>query len=74
MSGVTVVLNQQNTIPGTDPIESLRKTALTDATGKALSPTDMRQILDVSVNKTSGNDTYLGSGVIRLSLEGKQNK
>ena len=26
MGGVTVVLNQQNTIPGTDPIESLRKT------------------------------------------------
>ena len=27
-------------------------------------------ILDVNVNKTSGNDTYSGSGVIRL-LRGK---
>ena len=25
-SGVTVVLNQQNTIPGTNPIDNLRKT------------------------------------------------
>ena len=33
MGGVTVVLNQQNTIPGTDPIENLRKTGTTDDTG-----------------------------------------
>lgn len=70
MSGVTVVLNQQNTIPGTDPIESLRKTATTGATGKASFTYRYEAILDVSVNKTSGNDTYLGSGVIRL-LRGK---
>ena len=29
MSGVTVILDQQNTIPGTDPIENLRKSGLT---------------------------------------------
>ena len=31
MSGVTVVLNQQNTIPGTNPIDNLRKTGVTDS-------------------------------------------
>ena len=70
MSGVIVVLNQQNTIPGTDPIESLMKTATTDANGKASFTYRHEAILDVSVNKTSGNDTYSGSGVIRL-LRGK---
>ena len=71
MSGVTVVLNQQNTIPGTDPIENLRKTGTTDGLqGKLLLHINMKAILDVNVNKTSGNDTYSGSGVIGL-LRGK---
>ena len=70
MGGVTVVLNQQNTIPGTDPIDNLRKTAVTDATGKASFTYKHEAILDVSVNKNLGNDTYSGSGVIRL-LRGK---
>ena len=35
-----------------------------------LSPIKYEAILDVSVSKTSGNDTYQGSGVIRL-LRGK---
>ncbi|MAO71571.1 MAG: hypothetical protein CMD02_03560 [Flavobacteriales bacterium] len=70
MSGVTVVLNQQNTIPGTDPIENLRKTGTTDATGRVSFTYKHEAILDVNVNKTSGNDTYSGSGVIRL-LRGK---
>ncbi len=70
MGGVTVVLNQQNTIPGTDPIENLRKTGTTDAMGKASFTYKNEAILDVNVNKTSGNDTYSGSGVIRL-LRGK---
>ena len=64
------MLNQQNTIPGTDAIENLRKTATTDATGKASFTYKYEAILDVNVNKTSGNDTYSGSGVIRL-LRGK---
>ena len=70
MGGVTVVLNQQNTIPGTDPIDNLRKTGVTDATGKASFTYKHEAILDVSVNKNQGNDTYSGSGVIRL-LRGK---
>lgn len=70
MGGVTVVLNQQNTIPGTDPIDNLRKTGVTDATGKATFTYKHEAILDVSVNKNLGNDTYSGSGVIRL-LRGK---
>ena len=70
MSGVTVVLNQQNTIPGTNPIDNLRKTGVTDATGKASFTYKHEAILDVSVNKNLGNDTYSGGGVIRL-LRGK---
>ncbi len=70
MSGVTVILDQQNTIPGTDPIEDLRKSGKTDATGKASFTYTYEAILDVNVNKISGNDTYSGSGVIRL-LRGK---
>ena len=70
MGGVTVVLNQQNTIPGTDPIDNLRKTGVTDATGKASFTYKHEAILNVSVNKNLGNDTYSGSGVIRL-LRGK---
>ena len=70
MSGVTVILDQQNTIPGTDPIEYLRKSGTTDATGKASFTYTYEAILDVNVNKISGNDTYSGSGVIRL-LRGK---
>ncbi len=70
MNGVTVVLDQQNTFPGTDPIENLRKTGTTDATGKTSFTYKYEAILDVNVNKISGNDTYSGSGVIRL-LKGK---
>lgn len=70
MSGVTVVLNQQNTIPGTDPIDNLRKTGVTDATGKASFTYKHEAILDVNVNKILGNDTFSGGGVIRL-LRGK---
>ena len=70
MSGVTVVLDQQNTEPGTDPILNLRQTKTTDASGRAEFIYRYEAILDVSVNKTDGNDTYQGSGVIRL-LRGK---
>ncbi|MDC0201627.1 hypothetical protein OAJ56_00125 [Flavobacteriales bacterium] len=70
MSGVTVVLDQQNTEPGTDPILNLRQTKKTDASGRAEFIYRYEAILDVSVNKTDGNDTYQGSGVIRL-LRGK---
>lgn len=70
MSGVTVILDQQNTIPGTDPIQDLRRSGTTDATGKASFTYTYEAILDVNVNKNSGNHTYSGSGVIRL-LRGK---
>ena len=70
MSGVTVVLDQQNTEPGTDPIENLMKSEETDANGEARFVYRYEAILDVTVSKTSGNDTYEGSGAIRL-LRGK---
>ena len=70
----TLVFNscekEKNTIPGTDPIDNLRKTGVTDATGKASFTYKHEAILDVSVNKNLGNHTYSGSGVIRL-LRGK---
>ena len=58
MNGVTVVLDQQNTEPGTDPIINLKQTKTTDASGKAEFIYKYEAILDVNVNKTSGNDTY----------------
>ena len=70
MIGATVVLDQQNTEPGTDPIINLKQTKTTDASGRAEFIYKYEAILDVNVNKTSGNDTYEGSGVIRL-LRGK---
>ena len=71
MSGVTVVLNQQNSIPGTDPIENLKQTKTTDANGKASFTYRYESILDVNVSYTNiSGDTYSGSGVIRL-LRGK---
>ena len=68
--GATVILDQQNTEPGTDPIENLQQDNTTDASGRAEFRYTYEAILDVTVTKTSGNDTYEGSGVIRL-LRGK---
>ena len=68
MSGVTVVLDQQNTEPGTDPIENLTQTKTTDASGRAEFVYKYEAILDVTVSKTLGNDTYQGSGIIRLLI------
>ena len=70
MSGVTVVLDQPNSSPGTDPIENLTQTKETEASGRAEFVYKYEAILDVTVSKTSGNDTYEGSGIIRL-LTGK---
>ncbi|MDG1718837.1 MAG: hypothetical protein P8H17_03310 [Flavobacteriales bacterium] len=70
MSGVTVVLDQTNTDPGTDPIENLTQTKETDASGRAEFIYKYEAILDITVSKTSGNDTYEGNGIIRL-LTGK---
>jgi len=70
VTGATVVLDQQNTEPGTNPIENLQQENTTDASGRAEFRYTYEAILDVSVSKTSGNDTYEGSGVIRL-LRGK---
>jgi len=70
MSGVTVVLDQPNSSPGTDPISNLTQTKETDAIGRAEFVYKYEAILDVTVSKTSGNDTYEGSGIIRL-LTGK---
>ena len=70
MIGATVVLDQQNTEPGTDPILNLRQEEKTDASGRAEFTYRYEAILDVNVSKISGNDTYEGRGVIRL-LRGK---
>ncbi|MBT6013837.1 MAG: hypothetical protein HOG85_03370 [Flavobacteriales bacterium] len=70
VQGATVVLNQLNTIPGTDPIDKLRQTAKTDANGKAEFEYTYEAILNIEVDYTNGNDSYTGSGVIRL-LRGK---
>ena len=70
MSGVTVVLDQPNSSPGTDPIENLTQTKITDVSGRAEFIYKHEAILDVTVSKISGNDTYEGSGIIRL-LKGK---
>ena len=70
MIGATVVLDQTNGAPGTDPIDNLRKQKNTDASGRAEFSYTHEAILDVSVSKTSGNDTYVGNNVIRL-LRGK---
>lgn len=70
VQGATVVLNQLNTIPGTDPIDKLRQTGKTDANGKAEFEYTYEAILNIEVDYTNGNDSYTGSGVIRL-LRGK---
>ena len=70
ISGVTVILSQDNTIPGNDPISNLTKTKTTGSDGKASFEYTYEAILDVNVNKISGNNTYSGNGVIRL-LKGK---
>ena len=70
VQGATVVLNQLNTIPGTDPIDKLRQTAKTDANGKVEFEYTYESILNIEVDYTNGNDSYTGSGVIRL-LRGK---
>ena len=70
VQGATVVLNQLNTIPGTDPIDKLRQTAKTDANGKAEFEYTYEAILNIEVDYTNGNDSCTGSGVIRL-LRGK---
>ena len=68
MSGVTVVLDQPNTSPGTDPIDDLWKDEKTDENGEARFVYRYEAILNVTVSKTSGNDTYEGSGIIRLLI------
>ena len=70
VSGATVTLNQQNGMPGTTAINDLKKTSTTDLNGRASFTYEYEAILDVSVEKTSPPDTYLGSNVIRL-LRGK---
>ena len=66
MIGATVVLDQDNGAPGTDPIDNLRKEMVTDNTGRAEFTYTYEAILDVSVSKNVGNDTYSGNSVIRL--------
>ena len=70
VSGATVTLNQEDIMPGTTAISDLKKTSTTDLNGRASFTYQYEAILDVSVEKISPPDTYLGSNVIRL-LRGK---
>tara|TARA_B100000963_G_scaffold7215_1_gene5684 strand:+ start:37546 stop:37926 length:381 start_codon:yes stop_codon:yes gene_type:complete len=72
VSGATVVLhldslaeNQQ----GNGYNSNLRKTDITDATGRAEFTYELEAIFQVSVQKTQGNNTLTGSNVIRLLKE-----
>ena len=70
--GATVVLhldslaeNQQGNFYNSN----LRKTDITDASGRAEFTYDLEAIFQVSVQKTQGNNTLTGSNVIRLLKE-----
>ena len=72
ISGATVVLhldslaeNQQGNLYNSN----LRKTDITDASGRAEFTYDLEAIFQVSVQKTQGNNTLTGSNVIRLLKE-----
>lgn len=72
VSGATVVLhldslaeNQQGNVYNSN----LRKTDITDATGRAEFTYELEAIFQVSVQKTQGNNTLTGSNVIRLLKE-----
>ena len=66
MINAKVVLNQTNGAPGTTSIDNLRKESQTDNNGRAQFTYAHEAILDVTVTKNSGNDTYIGNNVIRL--------
>ena len=72
ISGATVVLhldslaeNQQGNFYNSN----LRKTDITDVSGRAEFTYDLEAIFQVSVQKTQGNNTLTGSSVIRLLKE-----
>tara|TARA_Y100001954_G_C15792483_1_gene595853 strand:- start:249 stop:629 length:381 start_codon:yes stop_codon:yes gene_type:complete len=72
VSGATVVLhldslaeNQQGNFYNSN----LRKTDITDASGRAEFTYELEAIFQVSVTKTQGNNTLTGSNVIRLLKE-----
>ena len=72
VSGATVVLhldslaeNQQGNFYNSN----LRKTDITDASGRAEFTYELEAIFQVSVTKTQGNNTLQGSNVIRLLKE-----
>lgn len=72
ISGATVVLhldslaeNQQGNFYNSN----LRKTDITDASGRAEFTYDLEAIFQISVQKTQGNNTLTGSNVIRLLKE-----
>ena len=72
ISGATVILhldslaeNQQGNFYNSN----LRKTDITDASGRAEFTYDLEAIFQVSVQKTQGNNTLAGSNVIRLLKE-----
>ena len=69
--GATVVLHQDGMISpqGNSTSPDVRKSDITDASGKAEFTYELEMILNVEVVKVDGNDTYTGSNVIRLLKE-----
>jgi len=71
VSGATVVLHQDGAISqqGNSTNSDLRKTDVTDANGRAEFTYELEAIFKVDVEKIDGNNTYIGSNVIRLLKE-----
>ena len=69
--GATVVLHQDGMISpqGSSTSPDVRKSDITDASGKAEFTYELEMILNVEVVKVDGNNTYTGSNVIRLLKE-----
>ena len=71
VSSATVSLHQDGLISqqGVYSNANLRKTEITDENGRAEFTYDLEAILQVDVEKIEGNNTYLGSNIIRLLKE-----
>ena len=69
--GANVVLHQDGMISpqGNSTSPGVRKSDITDASGRAEFTYELEMILNVEVVKVDGNETYTGSNVIRLLKE-----
>jgi len=69
--GATVTLHQDGAISqqGNNTNPTLRKTNITDVNGRAEFTYNLEAIFKVDVEKIDGNNSYVGSNVIRLLKE-----